>query len=101
MDKDKELFNQGMCEKPFIKVTKSEKDQKSGVTIYFLQNGSLYCGDIKDDMPNGVGKEYGTQYIYEGSFVDGKWHGKGKILKFVSDRIELEGEFLNGRFCGI
>ena len=52
-------------------------------------------------MPNGVGKEYGDQFVYEGTFLDGKWHGKGKILKFISERVEFKGEFINGYFCGI
>ena len=101
MDKDKEIFNQSMCSKPYIRITKNEKDEKSGVTIYFLENGSHYCGEIKDGMPNGIGKEYGDQFVYEGNFLDGKWHGKGKILKFISERVEFKGEFINGYFCGI
>ena len=100
-EKEKEIFNQTMCTKPYIRITKTEKDAKSGVVIYFLENGSHYCGEIKDGMPNGLGKEYGDQYVYEGNFLDGKWHGKGKILKFISERVEYNGEFINGYFCGI
>ena len=100
-EKEKEIFNQTMCTKPYIRITKTERDDKSGVTIYFLENGSHYCGEIKDGMPNGVGKEYGEQFVYEGTFLDGKWHGKGKILKFISERVEFSGEFINGYFCGI
>ena len=101
MDKDKEIFNQKMCNKPYIRATKSEKEEKSGILIYDLENGSHYCGEIKDGMPNGKGKEYGEQFVYEGSFLDGKWHGKGKILTFVSERLEVNGEFIYGYFCGI
>ena len=101
MDKDKEIFNQSMCSKPCIRITKTERDEKSEVTIYFLENGSHYCEEIKDGIPKGLGKEYGDQFVYEGNFPDGKWHGKGKILKFISERVEFKGEFINGYFCRI
>ena len=100
MDKDSELINQELCQKPYIKVLTSEIS-KEKILIHHLENGSIYIGDISKGMPNGSGKECGKGFIYEGSFLDGKWQGKGKVLKLADEKIELIGEFINGYFVGI
>ena len=66
-----------------------------------LENNSKYVGSVLNGMPNGLGKEYGEGFLYIGHFLDGKWHGKGTITKFITNRIEIEGEFIDGHFCGI
>jgi hypothetical protein len=41
----------------------------------------IYIGAFESGMPNGYGKETlpdGT--IYEGSFEDAKYHGRGKLI---------------------
>ena len=72
-----------------------------GVRFGLMPTTLLAMTDAAIGGKNGVGKEYGEQFVYEGSFLDGKWHGKGKILTFVSERVEVNGEFINGYFCGI
>ena len=52
-------------------------------------------------MPNGIGKEYCVEYLYEGNFLEGKWHGKGVLKKIVGNCIKIPGEFIDGYFVGI
>ena len=51
MEKEKEIFNQTMCTKPYIRITKTERDEKSGVTIYFLENALNMIEIILKDFP--------------------------------------------------
>ena len=51
---------------------------------------------MEKEMENGTGKEYDIydQLIYEGEFLNGKRHGKGK--EYYANKLVYEGEFLNG-----
>ncbi len=65
-----------------------------------LSNKSFYSGDIKNNAPNGYGKEYRVDgLIYDGMFMNGKWHGVGTITNENLDT--TVGEYINGRICGI
>ena len=44
-------------------------------------NGDVYKGNWKDDMQNGPGTlTYSDGSRFEGSFLDGQKHGKGKYM---------------------
>lgn len=65
-----------------------------------LENKSFYSGDIKNKYPNGFGKEYRCDgLIYDGMFMNGKWHGVGVITNENLD--SNTAEYINGRLCGI
>ena len=100
-DKEKELINQVLCEKKQIKLQEIKQMELYEENYALLENNSKYVGSVLNGMPNGLGKEYGEGFLYIGHFLDGKWHGKGKIIKFITNRIEIEGEFIDGHFCGI
>ena len=100
-DKEKELINQVLCEKKQIKLQEIKQMELYEENYALLENNSKYVGSVLNGMPNGIGKEYGEGFLYIGHFLDGKWHGKGTITKFVSNRIEVDGEFIDGHFCGI
>jgi hypothetical protein len=100
-DKEKELINQVLCEKKQIKLQEIKQMELYEENYALLENNSKYVGSVLNGMPNGLGKEYGEGFLYIGNFLDGKWHGKGTITKFITNRIEIEGEFIDGHFCGI
>lgn len=100
-DKEKELINQVLCEKKQIKLQEIKQMELYEENYALLENNSKYVGSVLNGMPNGLGKEYGEGFLYIGHFLDGKWHGKGTITKFITNRIEIEGEFIDGHFCGI
>ena len=100
-DKEKELINQVLCEKKQIKLQEIKQMELYEKNYALLENNSKYVGSVLNGMPNGIGKEYGEGFLYIGHFLDGKWHGKGTITKFITNRIEIEGEFIDGHFCGI
>ena len=103
MSKKEGEMNQILCEKNQIKLQDIKQMELYEENYALLENGSKYVGPVINGMPNGIGKEYGveTGYLYTGHFLDGKWHGKGTITQFISNRIEIEGEFIDGHLCGI
>lgn len=65
-----------------------------------LDNGSQYSGKVVNGYPNGQGVEYRKDGAhYTGTFLNGKWQGEGKIT--TENLNVLQGEFIDGRFCGI
>jgi hypothetical protein len=65
-----------------------------------LTNTSFYSGDVKNNCPNGFGKEYRSDgLIYDGTFMNGKWHGVGTVTNENLD--STTAEYINGRVCGI
>ena len=78
-------MNQFLCEKKEIKLQEIKQMEPYEESYGLLENDSKYVGPVINGMPNGFGKEY----------------GKGTITKFVSNRIEVDGEFIDGHFCGI
>ena len=58
----------------------------------------LYEGRYSDDKRNEFGKEYyfyDAKLKYEGEYLNGKWHEKGKFYR-INGIIEFEGEFKEG-----
>ena len=74
-------------------------DEK-GSKLVRLNNGSFYAGNIKNNRPDGEGKEFMEDGIsYVGNFKDGYWSGVGYLVD--SENYICYGEFLEGRVVGI
>jgi len=95
------FVNQIDWEKQNLKILKpSSNDLDYDETWSELENGSNYSGQVKNFMPNGIGKEYRRDGIlYTGDFKNGKWNGVGTITDKNLDT--YTGEFVNGCICGI
>lgn len=62
------------------------------------ENGDVYEGKMKKDIPNGEGTmTYANGNVYNGYWVDGVPQGKGS---FVSPSVEYTGSFVNGQYYG-
>lgn len=62
----------------------------------FEDETGIYSGQLKNGVPYGYGmKMYWNNIIYEGYWVNGAKHGRGK---FIFDEIVIEGEFIEGNF---
>ena len=67
-----------------------------------------YVGEVKNGQPHGIGKKTWSNKIkfkknakYEGSFINGKENGFGKLFMFSDDIPDyFEGNFKNGKFHG-
>lgn len=93
--KPKEMIHEDEDEK-----AEGNNDESSENKLVKLNNGSLYAGTIKNNKPDGNGKEFledGTSYV--GSFKEGYWHGVGYLVD--SENYICYGEFLKGRVVGI
>ncbi|GHT97169.1 hypothetical protein FACS1894126_0680 [Alphaproteobacteria bacterium] len=65
-----------------------------------LPDGSIYNGEVDaTGTPNGIGTSNGGNgdVVYEGEFVDGKWHGQGSV-RYNGNKYTCEGEFVEGVF---
>ena len=50
-------------------------------TIYYGSPSVYYSGMVVDDIPNGKGTEHTADGdVYEGEFMNGKWHGHGQLM---------------------
>jgi len=99
---DIEITNQKNNVYPTISVVNfSENEKETNEQFTDLENGNKYSGPTLNGMPNGYGKEYCVEYLYEGNFLEGKWHGKGVLKKIVGNCIKIPGEFIDGYFVGI
>ena len=59
----------------------------------------LYEGEYLNGEPHGKGKEYDDfdgNLEYEGEYINGKRNGKGKEY-YSKRRLKFEGEYLNGK----
>lgn len=65
---------------------------KSGKII---TKGYVYEGSFLDNQPGGKGFYHDTtnKVTYEGEFLNGKFHGRGK---YTCQQYSYEGEFMNG-----
>lgn len=65
-----------------------------------LSNNSKYSGFVKNSFPHGYGKEYRNDgLIYEGKFMNGKWHGIGIL---TDDNLDSTvAEYIDGKVSGI
>ena len=77
---------------------------KKSIT-YTFPDGRVYVGDIKDNVPNGIGNmKFSNHDVYEGNWEKGKMHGRGKYYFYDSQKEKFsssyEGTFVNNRFEG-
>ena len=82
-------------------IATAAKPQKAHVsaTNMRMQDGGLYTGHIKSNVPHGKGIQiYPNGTTYEGRFQNGSRHGQG-TLKF-KDGTTYEGGFQNGKLHG-
>ena len=110
-----------------IEAKYSQSEPINPVRIINNQEGSEYYGDVKEGLRDGRGifkfpKQFASNSpsVYEGSFKDNKFHGKGKLHwdhgasydgdffegeitgkgTYIDDDCRYEGEYLNGRKHG-
>ena len=89
-----------------------KEKQKLNMIIYnkclqkkFCVNVEYYkkiSGKYKIGEKNGIGKEcnlYTNKVIFEGEYLNGKRHGKGKAY-YNDGKTKFEGEYLNGKRHG-
>ncbi|MGB1309071.1 MAG: hypothetical protein ACPG6B_09185 [Oceanihabitans sp.] len=70
------------------------KAQNNNCKVINKELKGLYKGDCKSGLAHGIGAftfEKGM-FVYEGEFIDGKMHGKGKIYSLVSNNKKLISE---------
>jgi hypothetical protein len=69
---------------------------ENGTGKKFFVNGDYYTGELISGIPNGTGKYYQADgyLLYEGEFLDGKYHGQGSHF---TDYATYTGEFLEGQ----
>ena len=80
-------------------------DDESGKDLSWRRNkkifpdGSVYEGDYIYGKFHGKGKlTFPSGSSYEGNFVSGNCHGKGKLI--FGDKWTYEGDFIDGKFHG-
>ena len=56
------------------------KHKMEGVGLFIWSDGKKYIGNYKNDMKDGFGIFYSIDKRYEGTWKDGKQHGKGIIV---------------------
>mmetsp|Transcript_7867 Transcript_7867/g.17312 ORF Transcript_7867/g.17312 Transcript_7867/m.17312 type:complete len:528 (-) Transcript_7867:7-1590(-) len=74
----------------------------SGQGELLLPNGDHYIGGFRTHKYDGEGKLSSENLEYEGGFQDGKFQGKGTIVKAIDDEciFEYDGQFTAGAITG-
>lgn len=69
---------------------------ENGVGTKFYNNGDYYLGYLKNGKANGTGKYYESDgyLLYDGEFLEDKYHGKGSY--FIDEWDVLVGQFIKG-----
>lgn len=82
-----------------------ENGKRFGKGVLIYPTGEIFEGEWKNDLPNGKGVIKRTKYMdpkteimYSGNFIDGKFHGTGKLIYTNGDT--YTGDFYEGRICG-
>jgi hypothetical protein len=75
---------------------KNSEGQKHGIGLIKYNNGSTYYGQWENNKWKN-GKYDSKNFIYEGEFKNGLFHGNGKYDS-KKDNFSYEGEFENGHF---
>lgn len=101
MEADEREIREGVAVTPREVVDESQgaSEDKSSKLVK-LNNGSLFAGSLKNNRPDGNGKEFlpdGSSYV--GDFRNGFWHGSGYLVD--SENYICYGEFFEGRVVGI
>ena len=63
----------------------------------------VYEGEYLNGKRHGKGKEYDDfngRLLFEGEYLNGKRHGKGKEYNDFNGNLKYEGEYLNGKRHG-
>ena len=84
---------------PIFNILKDDVDKmKINNEKNIYEKVNYYLGDIKNDLPNGKGKEYDCygKLRFEGEYSNGKKNGKGKAYDSYY-KVEFEGIYLNGK----
>ena len=87
-------------ERKKLKLIKYNKNLQK-INIITLINYKLLSGKYVGNEQNGIVKEYNSytdDLIYEGEYLNGKRHGKGK--EYLNNKLIYEGEYLNGKRNG-
>ena len=116
----------GICEgiSQDSKPEKNANTQKSINQNYIFSNGDYYIGPIINNLPNGKGQRFTKKGVlrYDGEFVNGFAHGKGKLIwddggYYIGDwvnnkrngkgqmfykngKIKYDGDFINDKYEG-
>ncbi len=63
-----------------------------------LQNGSVYRGELMDNVPHGLGREFSIKGdIFQGLYEKGEKTGFGEFYN-ANDKSVYEGSFYRGKF---
>ena len=101
-----------------------QNNQKANNQNYVFPNGDYYIGPVINNVPNGKGQRFTKNGAlrYEGDFVNGYAHGKGKLIwddggYYIGDwvnnkrdgkgqmfykngKIKYDGDFVNDKYEG-
>lgn len=100
MEQDERELAEGVGVVPREVVDDSGPAEDKSSKLVKLNNGSLFAGALKNNRPDGNGKEFlpdGSSYV--GDFKNGFWHGSGYLVD--SENYICYGEFYEGRVVGI
>ena len=93
------LSQEKVIPKIFFKLRKTMKKTFIKFVLLMLLSPSIALSDecFEGDCENGLGKGFTEEgHVYEGQWLDGEPHGRGKL--FISRDKVLDGEFKNGEF---
>ena len=79
----------------------SAVQQQNEVTLaqdLAFRNG-FYSGDVRSNVPHGEGTYTSNNFMYTGSFVDGRLEGRCVIEDFLTGT-EYEGDIVDGQLNG-
>ena len=99
-DNIKEVFS-FLYEKAKLNIIIFNKNLQSILEID-INDYKKICEKYRIGEKNGLGKEYNlytNELIFEGEYINGKRHGKGKEYNY-NGKLEFEGEYLNGERNG-
>lgn len=106
-DKDGKIICEGDFESNEYYIGEKKDGKKHGKgTLYLLSHMlSRYEGEFVNDLYEGKGKYFDDIHknliSYIGGYKEGKRHGKGIQYHFEKNKLQYEGDFVNGKFEGI
>ena len=94
------FFQNSLNSKIILDLINSSKASESLISVRFLQNKNLFIGELEPNFQNpikGIMISSSLDY-YEGSFINGKKEGKGKLI--YNNGTEYIGTFKNNKQDG-